>query len=62
VFEKLGLSLLKERLGRFFMRFFKREKAITETVCRECGMEFSETERMLRHMIKAHSKSGKKAQ
>ena len=44
------------------MRFFKREKAITETICRECGMEFSESERMLRHMIKAHSKSGKKEQ
>lgn len=44
------------------MRFFKREKTITETICRECGMEFSESERMLRHMIKAHSMSGKKAQ
>ena len=41
------------------MNFFRREKQVTETVCRECGMEFSEPERMLRHMIKAHAKSGK---
>lgn len=39
-----------------FMGLFRKEKAITETVCRECGMEFSESERMLRHMIKAHTK------
>ena len=38
------------------MKFFRREKTITETVCKECGMEFSEPERMMRHMIKAHSK------
>ena len=41
------------------MKFFKREKTVTETVCRECKMEFTAPERMLRHMIKAHSKSGK---
>lgn len=41
------------------MGFFRREKQITGTICKECGMEFSETERMLRHMIKAHTKSGK---
>ena len=23
------------------MNFFRREKTITETVCKECGMEFS---------------------
>jgi len=39
------------------MKFFRKEKLIMETVCKECGMEFSEPERMLRHMIKAHSKS-----
>jgi len=38
------------------MRFFTKEKIIVETKCRECGMEFSEPERMLRHMIKAHTK------
>ncbi|MEE3213485.1 MAG: hypothetical protein VX209_03050 [Thermoproteota archaeon] len=42
------------------MKFFKKTKVITETVCKECGMKFAEPERMLRHMIKAHSKSGKK--
>ena len=41
------------------MNLFRREKTVTETVCRECGMEFTAPERMLRHMIKAHSKSGK---
>jgi len=38
------------------MGFFRKEKVILDTKCRECGMEFSETERMLRHMIKAHTK------
>lgn len=38
------------------MNLFRREKAVTETVCKQCGMEFSESERMLRHMIKAHAK------
>ncbi|HSB84219.1 MAG TPA: hypothetical protein VLD64_07025 [Nitrosarchaeum sp.] len=38
------------------MRFFSKEKFIVETKCRECNMEFSEPERMLRHMIKAHTK------
>ena len=42
------------------MKFFKKTKVIAETICKECGMEFTEPERMLRHMIKAHSKSGKK--
>jgi uncharacterized C2H2 Zn-finger protein len=41
------------------MNLFRREKTVTETICRECGMEFTAPERMLRHMIKAHSKSGK---
>ncbi|MBI2006220.1 MAG: hypothetical protein HYS75_02965 [Nitrosopumilales archaeon] len=41
------------------MNLFRREKTVTETVCRECGMEFISSERMLRHMIKAHTKSGK---
>ena len=41
------------------MGFLRREKQIAGTICKECGMEFSETERMLRHMIKAHTKSGK---
>lgn len=41
------------------MPFLRRQKPVTETVCRECGMEFSAPERMLRHLIKAHSKPGK---
>lgn len=38
------------------MGFLIRNKIILETKCRICNMEFSEPERMLRHMIKAHSK------
>ena len=57
--KKLGQTLLINLERTAYMNFFRREKQVTETVCRECGMEFSEPERMLRHMIKAHSKSGK---
>ncbi len=57
--KKLGQRLLINLERTAYMNFFRKEKQITETVCRECGMEFSETGRMLRHMIKAHSKSGK---
>jgi hypothetical protein len=39
--------------------FGNKSNTVTETICKECNMEFSEPERMLRHMIKAHSKSGK---
>ena len=42
------------------MGLFRSEKVITETICKECKMEFSEPERMLRHMIRAHSKAEKK--
>lgn len=38
------------------MGLFRKETVIVETKCRECGMEFTEPERMLRHMIKAHTK------
>ncbi|MFB5604860.1 MAG: hypothetical protein ACE5Q5_02395 [Nitrosarchaeum sp.] len=38
------------------MKLFGKEKVSLDTKCRECGMEFSEPERMLRHMIKAHTK------
>jgi len=57
--KKLWQRLLINLERTAYMNFFRRDKQVTETVCRECGMEFSEPERMLRHMIKAHSKSGK---
>ncbi len=41
------------------MQLFKRKKIEAETKCKYCGMDFSESERMLRHMIKAHSKINK---
>ena len=38
--------------------FQRKKEVVTGNVCPKCNMEFSETERMLRHMIKAHK--GKK--
>lgn len=38
------------------MQLFKKKKAELSPVCKICGMEFTETERMIRHMTKAHSK------
>ncbi|MBI3842194.1 MAG: hypothetical protein HY295_03470 [Thaumarchaeota archaeon] len=37
------------------MRLFGKKEPSTPT-CKVCGMEFTETERMVRHMNKAHSK------
>jgi hypothetical protein len=56
----LASTFLISSHGSAEMNLFRREKTVTETVCRECGMEFAAPERMLRHMIKAHTKSGKK--
>jgi len=42
------------------MGFFgnKRKKiVITGTVCQNCGMSFTATDRLARHMTKAHSKA-----
>lgn len=38
------------------MKFFDRKNQDLIPVCKICGLEFSETERMVRHMLKAHSK------
>ena len=39
------------------MRLFERKKeVILGNTCPKCGMEFSEPERMMRHMIKAHKR------
>jgi hypothetical protein len=51
-----SINIFNVKLKIAFMKFFAKEKVIVETKCRECGMEFSESERMLRHMIKAHTK------
>ena len=32
---------------------------ITGTVCRICGMNFAATDRLMRHMVKAHGKAKK---
>jgi len=52
----VSINIFNVKFKIHFMRFFTKEKIIVETKCRECGMEFSEPERMLRHMIKAHTK------
>lgn len=42
------------------MGLFNRNKNLElATVCKICGMEFSDSERTLRHMVKAHSKPRK---
>jgi len=40
------------------MGLFKKKKeiVITGTVCKACGMSFASTERLMRHMFKAHGK------
>ena len=43
------------------MNLFKRKpETTTGLVCRICEMEFSDPERTMRHMVKAHSKPQKK--
>ncbi|MBT3474693.1 MAG: hypothetical protein HOM82_03070 [Thaumarchaeota archaeon] len=36
-----------------------REIVITGTLCRICGMNFAATDRLMRHMVKAHGKAKK---
>ncbi len=38
------------------MGLFRRNKVVLTTVCKICGMEFTDPERTMRHMAKAHSK------
>ena len=40
--------------------FKKKSKTTTSLVCKICGMRFSDPERTMRHMVKAHSKPQKK--
>ena len=39
--------------------FKKKSKTTADLVCKICKMEFSNSERTMRHMIKAHSKPQK---
>ena len=36
-----------------------KEIVITGTLCRICGMNFTATDRLMRHMVKAHGKAKK---
>ena len=40
--------------------FKKKSKITTSLVCKICDMKFSDPERTMRHMAKAHSKPQKK--
>jgi len=40
--------------------FKKKSKITTSLVCKICDMKFSDPERTVRHMVKAHSKPQKK--
>ena len=37
----------------------RNKEVIVGTICPKCNMEFSEPERMLRHMVKAHKRKRK---
>ena len=39
--------------------FKKKSKTGTDLVCKICHMKFSDPERTMRHMVKAHSKPQK---
>jgi hypothetical protein len=39
--------------------FKKKSKDMTDTECKICHMKFSDPERTMRHMIKAHTKPTK---
>ena len=43
------------------MNLFRMKKEITiyGTICKFCGMEFSASDRMVKHMLKAHGKPKK---
>ncbi len=41
------------------MNLFGKQKQETSLVCRICKMEFTDSERTVRHMVKAHSKPQK---
>ncbi len=36
--------------------FGRKKEIVLGNICPKCNMEFSEPERMMRHMIKAHKK------
>ena len=42
------------------MGLFGKSKTTTSLVCKICDMKFSDPERTVRHMAKAHSKPQKK--
>ena len=57
-FFTIGLGYIDKKYC-FFMNLFRKQPQTTSLVCKICSMEFSEPERTLRHMIKAHSKPQK---
>ena len=45
--------------SRSRMNLFKKKSVEPALICRICKMEFSDPERTMRHMVKAHSKPQK---
>ena len=43
----------------FFMNLFKKKHETPGLVCKICKMEFTDSDRTMRHMVKAHSKPQK---
>jgi hypothetical protein len=44
---------------RVFMNLFKKKIETPGLVCRICELKFTDPERTIRHMVKAHSKPQK---
>ncbi len=44
---------------RVFMNLFKKKPETLGLVCKICEMEFTDSDRTMRHMVKAHSKPQK---
>ena len=47
------------QINPVFMNLFKKKSETPGLVCKICEMEFTDSDRTMRHMIKAHSKPQK---
>jgi hypothetical protein len=47
------------KIGKFFMNLFKKKAEAPTLVCRICELKFTDPQRTMRHMLKAHSKPQK---
>jgi len=56
--EIINLLIIKFYLDQLNL-FNRKSKEMTDTECKICHMKFSDPERTMRHMVKAHSKPQK---